>query len=82
MNRFLLGGWVARQSAFYFCVIAGSLSYSVWLGRYAFLCRLACSIHSLLYLVSRVLSCLLSRRCLAVFISTDLGRPRYCAWYA
>lgn len=38
MNIFLLGGWVARPSAFYFCVVAGSLSYSA---RSAFRCRLA-----------------------------------------
>lgn len=36
MNIFLLGGWVARPSAFYFCVVAGSLPYSVWLGRSVF----------------------------------------------
>lgn len=32
---------MARPSAFYFCACAGSLSYSVWLGRSAFRCRLA-----------------------------------------
>ena len=37
MNRFLLGGWAARPSAFYFCVVAGFLSYSV---RSVFRCRL------------------------------------------
>ena len=29
MNIFLLGGWVAHLSAFYFCACAGSLSYRV-----------------------------------------------------
>ena len=29
MYNFLWGGWVARPSAFYFCIIAGSLSYAV-----------------------------------------------------
>lgn len=38
MNIFLLGGWVARLSAFLFCAFADSLSYSV---RSAFRCRLA-----------------------------------------
>jgi len=38
MNIFLLGGWVARPSAFYFCACAGSLSYSV---RSAYRVRLA-----------------------------------------
>lgn len=45
MNIFLLGGWVARPSAFYFCGIpVFALSYSVWLGRYALSGRLACSL--------------------------------------
>lgn len=52
MNIFLLGGWVARPSAFYFCACAGSLSYSVLLGRSAFRCRLACSQYSLFQLVA------------------------------
>nr|DAR95706.1 MAG TPA: hypothetical protein [Caudoviricetes sp.] len=47
MNIFLLGGWVARPSASLFCGFpVFALSYSVWLGRSAFRCRLTCSQYS------------------------------------
>lgn len=58
MNIFLLGGWAARPCAFYFCVIAGSLSYSV---RPAFRCRLALirvTVLGYVFPVARVLICL------------------------
>lgn len=42
MNIFLLGGWVARPSAFYFCGFpVFALPFSVWLGRYALAGRYA-----------------------------------------
>ena len=61
MNRFLLGGWAARPSAFYFCVVAGSLSYSV---RSAFCRRLA---YSHITEINRVLLCFLLSPCPVLF---------------
>ena len=85
MNIFLLGGWVARPSAFYFCACSGSLSYSVWLGRSAFHCRLACSMLNITALCPLCISwspCLFSvflvncvLLCFSVLILTALCRP-------
>ena len=66
MNIFLLGGWAARPSAFYFCVIDGALSYSV---HSVFRCR--CASLSLCFVVAvlrcRCASLSLCFVCLTVF---------------
>ena len=63
MYKYLLGGWVARPSAFLFCACAGSLSYSV---RSAFRCRLARfyvkpnrTLSALLFVVALPVPCIL-----------------------
>lgn len=66
MNIFLLGGWVARPSAFYFVAFLYLPCLRCLLGRSVFCCRLACSIYSLLCLVSRIPLCLLLSLCLTV----------------
>jgi len=81
MNIFLLGGWVARPSAFYFvaflcspCLILFGLVVLLSLSPNLF--------HTFLfYLVARVLSCLLSRRCLTVQVPSIPSIPALLGSY-
>lgn len=88
MNRFLWGGWVARPSAFYFvaflclpCLILFGLVAMPFFVGSAFRCRLTCSQYSLFQLVARVLSCLLSRRCLTVQVPSIPSIPALLGYY-
>lgn len=67
MDRFLLGGWVARPSAFYFCACTGSLSYCVGLAVRGVPCVVA--VLYPLQLVARVLCYLALSHFVSLFLS-------------